>query len=188
MNTIRSFIAIPLSVELISQIEKIQNQLKKIPTDVKWVNPSSIHLTLKFLGNIEATQIEKIAQGIQNGIKGISKWIAEVKDIGAFPSLKNPRVIWVGIEDERNQLVNLQKRIEKEMEKLGFKREERKFSPHLTLGRVRSSQGKSELVKYLLQPQEPFSAEINIDQVVLFKSDLKPTGAEYTRLKEFSLI
>jgi RNA 2',3'-cyclic 3'-phosphodiesterase len=187
MSTIRSFIAIPLNAEIISRIEKIQKELKALSADVKWVNPKSIHLTLKFLGNIEEGSIETIAQGIQNGIKGFKPWSVAVKNMGAFPSLKSPRVVWVGIDDQDGQLVRLQNQIEKEMSKLGFEEEKRKFSAHLTLGRVRSPKGKDELVKYLLDERERVFEEIKVDQVILFKSELKPTGAVYTVLKEFAL-
>jgi RNA 2',3'-cyclic 3'-phosphodiesterase len=186
MSTVRSFIAIPLNAEIIARIEKTQKDLKALSADVKWVNPTSIHLTLKFLGNVEEGDIEKIAQGIQDGIKGFKPWSAAVKNVGAFPSLRNPRVVWIGIEDQGGQMVRLQNQIEKEMSKLSFEEEKRAFSPHLTLGRVRSPRGKDELVKYLLDERERVFGEIKVDRVILFKSELKPTGAVYSVLKEFT--
>ena len=104
--------------------------------------------------------------------------------MGAFPSLRSPRVVWVGLDDQGGRLVTLQNQIEKEMSKLGFEEEKRAFSPHLTLGRIRSPRGKEELVKYLLDERERVFGEINIDRVILFKSELKPTGAVYSVLKE----
>jgi 2'-5' RNA ligase len=187
MSMIRSFIAVPLNAEIISRIEKTQKELRTFPADVKWVNPKSIHLTLKFLGGIEEGDIEKIAQGMQDGIKGFKPWSAAVRNMGAFPSLKSPRVVWIGLEDQSGQLVKLQNQIEKKMSKLGFEEEKRKFSAHLTLGRVRSPRGKDELVKYLLDERERVFGEIKIDRVILFKSELKTTGAVYTVLKEFTL-
>jgi len=184
MSMMRSFVAIPLNAEIISRIEKAQRELKTLSADVKWVNPTSIHLTLKFLGNIEEGDIEKIAQGIQQGIRGFQPWIAAVKNMGAFPSLKNPRVVWIGIDDPGGQLIELQNHVEKEMENLGFEKEERAFSPHLTLGRVRSPKGKDELVKYLVDEREQIFGEIKVDRVILFKSELRPSGAVYTPLKE----
>jgi RNA 2',3'-cyclic 3'-phosphodiesterase len=185
MSAIRSFIAIPLNPEIISRIEKTQKELKTLPADVKWVNPKSIHLTLKFLGNIDEGKVEVIAQGIQNGMRGFKLWSATVKNVGAFPSLRSPRVVWVGIEDQGGQLVRLQNQIEKKMANLGFEKEKRAFSPHLSLGRVRSPRGKDDLVKYLFDERERVFGEINIDRIILFKSELKPTGAIYTALREF---
>ncbi|HJX31764.1 MAG TPA: RNA 2',3'-cyclic phosphodiesterase [Thermodesulfobacteriota bacterium] len=187
MSTIRSFIAVPLNAEIIFHLEKVQKELRTLPADVKWVNPQSIHLTLKFLGNIEEGNVEDIARGIQNGIKGVKSWSAAVRNMGAFPSLKNPRVIWIGIEDQSGQLVRLQNQIEQQMSKLGFEEEKRKFSAHLTLGRVRSPKGRDELVKYLLDERERVFGEIKVDRVILFKSELRPTGAVHTVLKEFTL-
>jgi len=137
------------------------------------------------LGNVEEGDIENIAKGIQDGIKGFKSWSVAVKNVGAFPSLKSPRVVWIGLEDQSGQLVKLQNQIEKEMSKLGFEEEKRKFSAHLTLGRVRSPKGKDELVKYLLDERERVFGEIKVDRVILFKSELKPTGAIYFALKEF---
>ncbi len=187
MTTIRSFIAIPLRAEIIFRIGKTQKELRTLSADVKWVNPQSIHLTLKFLGNIEEKKVEEITQGIQEGIKGFKPWPVMVKNMGAFPSLRNPRVVWIGIEDQVGQLVKLQNEIEKEMSKLGFEEEKRPFSAHLTLGRVRSPKGKDELAKYLLDERERDFGEIRVERVIFFKSELKPTGAVYTILKEFTL-
>ncbi len=155
-----------------------------MPADVRWVNPASIHLTLKFLGNIEEGKVEEIAQGIQGGIRGVKSWSAAIRNMGAFPSLRNPRVVWIGIEDQGGQLVRLQNEIEKEMSKLGFEKEKRAFSPHLTLGRVRSPRGKDELAKYLLDKRERAFGEIRVDRIILFKSELRPSGAVYTALRE----
>jgi 2'-5' RNA ligase len=187
MTSIRSFIAIPIGTEIISRIEKTQRELKSMPVDVKWVNLASIHLTLKFLGNVEEETVEDIAQGIQRGIKGVTPWSAAVKKMGAFPSLRNPRVVWIGIEDTIGQLVRLQSQIEKEMSKLGFEEEKRMFSPHLTLGRVRSPRGRDELAKFLFDERERVFGEIKVDRVILLKSELRPSGAVYTSLKELAL-
>jgi len=187
MEKIRSFVAIPLGSDIISRIEKIHKELKNLPADVKWVRPNSIHLTLKFLGAIDEEAIDSIARAIQNGMKGYEPWSVAVKNVGTFPSLRNPRVVWIGIEDKTAQIAPLQNRIEKELSFLGFNEEKRKFSPHLTLGRVKSPRGKKDLINYLIDERERAFGEINIHQVVLFKSDLKPSGAVYTVLREFNL-
>lgn len=188
MGTIRSFVAIPLEAEIVSRIEKIYKELKMLPADVKWVQPKSIHLTLKFLGSIEEEAIEGIAQAIQQGMKGFAPWTVAVNNVGAFPSLRNPRVVWIGIEDKGGQLITLQNRIEQAMSKLGFEPEKRKFSPHLTLGRVRSPREKKELIQYLIDERERTFGDLRIDRVILFKSELRPSGAVYTGLKELILM
>jgi 2'-5' RNA ligase len=186
MGTIRSFIAIPLETGVVSRIEQTYKELKSLPADVKWVHPNAIHLTLKFLGNVEEKAVESISRGTQEGIKGFASWTVDVKNVGTFPSLRNPRVVWIGIEDTGGHLVALQNRIEEEMAKLGFEREERKFSPHLTLGRVRSPRGKTELIQYLADERERRFGEMKVDRVVLFKSELRSSGAIYTALGEFT--
>jgi len=185
MGTIRSFIAIPLQPDIIKRIDKAQNELRAFRADVKWVRPQSIHLTLKFLGNIEESQIEAIAEKIHRAATGYKPWSIPVKNLGGFPSLANPRVVWVGIEDAGGQTVALQQQLENELSALGFPQEKRRFSPHLTLGRVRSSRAKKELVQYLVEERERAFGTIQVDRVVLFRSDLQPSGAIYTRLKEF---
>ena len=185
MGTIRSFIAIPLTPDIIDRIEKAQKELRSLRADVKWVRPQSIHLTLKFLGNIEESQISAIAQKIQHVAGGYTSWPIHVKSLGTFPSLRNPRVVWVGIEDTSGQTIMLQGQLEHALSTLGFAQEKRKFSPHLTLGRVKSSRGKKELVQYLVDEREKTFGKIQVDRVVLFRSELHPSGAIYTVLKEF---
>jgi 2'-5' RNA ligase len=186
MSKIRTFVAIPLNQDIISRIEKIHEELRSIPADVKWVRPKSIHLTLKFLGNIDEGGIDSIAQAIQNGVRTFQSWPVYIKNVGAFPSLRNPRVVWIGIEDKSGKIITLQNQIEKELSRLGFEKEKRRFSPHLTLGRVKSPRGKRDLILYLSDEREREFGETQIDRVVLFRSDLKPSGAVYTVLREFN--
>jgi len=185
MGTMRSFIAIPLPPAIIERIEKAHKELRALHADVKWVRPQSIHLTLKFLGNIEESQIDAIAEKIQHAAAVYQPWSLPVRNLGAFPSFGNPRVVWVGIEDASGQTIALQQQLEQELSVLGFPQEKRKFSPHLTLGRVRSPRGKKDLVQYLLEEREKAFGTIPVDRVVLFKSELRPSGAIYTALREF---
>jgi len=185
MSKIRTFVAIPLNQDIISRIEKIHEELRSIPADVNWVRPKSIHLTLNFLGNIDEGEIDGIARAIQNGVRTFQSWSVNIKNVGVFPSLRNPRVVWIGIEDKSSKIITLQNQIEKELSKLGFEEEKRKFSPHLTLGRVKSPRGKRDLILYLSDEREKKFGEMGVDRVVLFRSDLKPSGAIYTVLKEF---
>lgn len=184
---LRCFLAIELPATILNRIGEVQKDLKSSRADVRWVSPENIHLTLKFFGTIETSQIESIIKSIEEPIRTTSPiWIA-VQGIGAFPGLKNPRVIWVGLNDERKELVPFQNRLERELEKVGFQPEGRPFHPHLTLGRMRSNRGKDELVKGMERYQEEEFGKFQVEGVVLFQSELTPTGPIYTALRTFLL-
>ena len=187
MPTLRTFIAIPLEIQIIRALQKLHQNLRSLPVDVTWISPQSIHLTLKFLGNVEESRVDDIGESIQRGIAGVKPWTIEVKKIGTFPAIRNPRVVWVGLNDPGAGLVTLQQRIEAEVTALGFEKEKRTFTPHLTLGRVRSSKGKADLAAFIIDERERSFGEMEVNRIVLYKSDLRPTGAIYTALKAFPL-
>ena len=184
---IRSFLAIELPETVRKKIEEVQGDLKSSRADVRWVNPDKIHLTLKFFGNIEEARIESIVQVIEGPIHNSKRFHLRVKGIGTFPHSKNPRVIWMGLIDGEDALIPLQRQLETELGKIGFEQEGRAFQPHLTLGRVNSSRGKEDLIRKMETCREEEFGEFGVVKVVLFKSDLKPTGPIYTPLREVSL-
>lgn len=187
MSQIRAFIAIPLSAQIIARLEDVQRKLRALPADVKWVRTESIHLTLKFLGNIEEDMVERISHAVQRGVQGFKPWSVGIRTLGTFPTMRDPRVVWVGLQDSTGQLVMMQERVEHELYQLGFERESRPFTPHLTLGRVRSPRGKQDLVCSLIDERETDLGVFEVHRVVLFKSDLQRSGAVYTELREFGL-
>ena len=184
---IRSFLAIELPKPILRKIEEVQGDLRSTRADVRWVNPEKIHLTLKFFGNIEESRIEPIFKSIEEPIRNTLPFSLKVRGVGAFPHLKNPRVIWMGLVDGREVLVSFQKQIETQLEKIGFQPEDRPFHPHLTLGRMKSSRGKEELVGRMERHKEEEFGDFQVERVILFKSDLKPSGPIYTLLKEIKL-
>jgi 2'-5' RNA ligase len=111
----------------------------------------------------------------------------KVRGVGAFPNLKNPRVIWMGLMEGREVLVSIQKKIETQLEKAGFQPEDRPFHPHLTLGRMKSSRGKEELMGRMEKYKEEEFGDFQVEKVILLKSDLRPTGPIYTSLRELKL-
>ena len=138
MEQIRSFIAIELPDHLRLKITRLQEQLKsggRAP--VKWVDPNSIHLTLKFLGDIDAGITGKITTALEEAVRGVHPFHLEVKGLGVFPNLRRVNVIWVGITGEVDRLSQLQRRVESSLSPLGFAAESRSFRPHLTLARLR---------------------------------------------------
>jgi 2'-5' RNA ligase len=184
---IRSFLAIELPNPIFKKIEEVQGDLKSTHADVRWVNPEKIHLTLKFFGNIEESRIDPIFKSIEEPIRNTQPFSLRVRGVGAFPNLKNPRVIWMGLTDGEEVLTSFQRQIDTQLERIGFQPEDRHFHPHLTLGRMRSSRGKQELVGRMEKHKEEEFGEIQVERVVLFKSDLRPTGPVYTPLKDMKL-
>ena len=187
MPKIRSFLAIELPSAIAKGIERVQDDLKRSHADVRWVEPGRIHLTLKFFGNIDEEACDGIVDAVGKAVSEVKPFSLTVKGLGAFPSIRNPRVIWLGVEDGGGVLKPLQGAVEKNLGRIGYPGEEREFKPHLTLGRVRSGKGKPELLGRLEDLLGIHLGEFRVDRLVLFKSDLRPTGPIYTELRALKL-
>ena len=186
MEQIRSFIAIELPDDLKSELTRLEARLKsdKQPW-VKWANPDSIHLTLKFLGNIAVDRTGEITRAIENAVQGISPFHLEVKELGVFPNLRRVQVAWVGISGEVDKLSQLQERIETTLTPLGFAPETRAFTPHLTLARLRDQASLDERQRFgQLIANTKFDAAytIEVDAISLMRSQLTREGAIYSRI------
>jgi len=184
---IRSFLAIELPRTIQKKIEEIQGDLKLSHADVRWGSPEKIHLTLKFFGNIEELKIEPIVKSIEGPIQTTAPFPLRMRGMGAFPHLKNPRVIWMGLTNGKENIISLQQRLEVLLEKMGFQAEDRPFHPHLTLGRVKSNRGREELVGRMEKYREEEFGDFQVETVIFFKSDLRPSGPIYTPLREIKL-
>jgi 2'-5' RNA ligase len=184
---IRSFLAIELPEAVRKRIEEVQKELRTSNSDVRWVRPEKIHLTLKFFGNIDESRVDTITKAIEPLVAGTPHFSLEVRGMGAFPNFRNPRVIWMGLIDEKQVLMPLQKQLESTLETIGFPVEDRPFRPHLTLGRVNSGRGKNELLGKIEKYKEERFGDLKVRRLILFKSDLRPTGPIYTPLGEVRL-
>ena len=191
MEQVRSFIAIELPDELklgLTQLEaqlKLGNQLW-----VKWVDPYSIHLTLKFLGSVAVDRIGEITRAMAEAARGISPFHLEVKDLGVFPNLRRVQVAWVGVSGEVDKLSQLQQRIESNLARLGFAPESRPFTPHLTLARLRNWASPDERQRFgQLIAGTRFEAAytIEVDAISLIRSQLTREGAIYSRISSARL-
>ncbi|NQT72208.1 MAG: RNA 2',3'-cyclic phosphodiesterase [Chloroflexi bacterium] len=191
MGEIRAFIAIELPDEVKNELSEILYKLKPgREKAVKWVNPNSIHLTLKFLGNIPEERIVDITHAIAKASSLTFPFNLELKGLGAFPNLKSPRVVWVGIGGDLPIITNLQRQIDQSLIPLGFSPEKRDFSPHLTLGRVRDKTSKNEryeLGKTVESLEIPKSASFSADRFSLMQSTLTNNGAIYSQIEAFML-
>lgn len=191
MEQVRSFIAIELPDELKLGLAQLEAQLKmsKQPW-VKWVDPYSIHLTLKFLGSIAADRISEITRAMEEAIQGISPFHLEVKDLGVFPSLRRVQVAWVGISGKVDKLSQLQQHLESNLARLGFAPESRPFTPHLTLARLRNQASLDERQRFgQLIASTKFEATytIKVDAISLMRSQLTREGALYSRISSVRL-
>jgi len=191
MEQVRSFIAIELPEGLKVELIQLQGRLKLGEQSwVKWVDPNSIHLTLKFLGNIAVGRINEIIRAMEEAVLGISPFHLEVRELGAFPNFKRVQVAWVGVGGEVDKLVQLQQRIDSNLAPLGFAIETRPFTAHLTLARLRDRASPDERQRFgqLIAGTRFESAyTIKVDAVSLMKSQLTREGAIYSRLSSVGL-
>lgn len=186
---IRTFIAIPLDQDIKEKIALFQEDLKKeILKGIKWVDSESLHLTLKFLGDIEESQISSVYQAMKNFLTDQNVFSFKIAHLGTFPNIQNPSVIWTGIENSRDILQSLSAGLNKEMQKLGIPPEEKDFSPHITLGRVkRGAAIEGNYQEAILKHKDIFLGEQQVKSIILFKSDLQPKGPIYTALEKVEL-
>jgi 2'-5' RNA ligase len=191
MEQIRCFIAIELPEEIKAALSRLQAQLKSgAQSSVKWVNPYSIHLTLKFLGNVNADMMSQITEAIAEAARGVSPLHLEIKGLGVFPNLRRVQVVWVGISGDLEKLLQLQKGIESRLAELGFTPEGRAFTPHLTLARVREQASAEERQKLgELIASTKFEAEYTfpVEAVSLIRSQLTREGAIYSKISSVEL-
>ena len=185
-KTIRTFLAIELPEEVRNEIAGIQRRLKKnIRGVITWVRPERIHLTLKFFGNISGDDVVNISRVVENSVAGVKPLSLSIKAVGVFPDVMRPRVIWVGINGDVVPLSNLHKVMDHGFQDYGFKREERPFRPHLTLGRIKSPKGMVGLATVVEGGGDYVAGQFQAGGLTLFKSDLTSGGAIYTKLAQF---
>ena len=185
-ESIRTFIAMELSELAKARIEQAIGSMKSQGlSGVRWVKPDGMHLTLKFLGGIAPPMAEKVTQAIQEACQGAKPFNLALSHTGAFPNLERPRVLWVGLSGDLEPLRELHGQIESQILRLGFPAETRRFSPHVTLGRVRDGVSSRErrligetLGRITVEDVPPW----RVETVNLMKSTLTPAGAIYTPL------
>ena len=191
MEQVRSFIAIELPDELKTGLSRLQARLKTgNPPWVKWVDLHGIHLTLKFLGNVAIDRTGEITGAIEAAARGVSPFVLQVKDLGAFPNLRRVQVVWVGMGGEVAKLNQLQQKIESNLARLGFAPESRPFTPHLTLARLRdraSPDERQRLGQLIADTRFEEAYNFKVDAINLMKSQLTREGAIYSRISSVEL-
>ena len=191
MNLLRAFIAVEIPRELQEAVGKAMAPLQKgIGAIVRWVPVENMHLTLKFLGDVSPTNVEMLSEMLRAEANLFHCFELRLSGLGSFPNLKRPRVIYIGMQAPA-MLETLQRGIEAASRRLGYETEERGFSPHLTIGRVKQNVTATEqqtIRRALEETSIDLLGTARVDSVHLYKSDLKPTGSVYTRLYSAPLI
>jgi len=191
METVRSFAAIELPGELRRELGELVDRLKAGgQTGVKWVDPQSIHLTLKFLGDVAVSRLEEIGAALEEATLGVPRFRLTVGGLGVFPGRNRVRVAWVGVSGDMDVLERLQRRVDSALVRLGFAAESRGFTPHLTLARVRervSPQERQRLGQFIEDAHFEAEHGIPVDAVHLMRSQLTSGGAIYSRLRSVGL-
>jgi 2'-5' RNA ligase len=183
----RTFIAIDLSVEIKNQLSHLVNFLKPPARDIKWVARENYHLTLNFLGEIDDRQVDIIRTVLDEVVKRHNQFVLTMKGAGSFPrGQSRMRVIWVGVAEE-SELLSLQQDVEESLFRKNFRREERPFSPHLTIGRAKVPENQERLRKELEKYSQKEFGSMLVKEITFFQSILRPEGPEYKIISQHNL-
>jgi 2'-5' RNA ligase len=185
---IRSFLAFELPPEIREKIGEVSIELQKLTLPVRWVKVTNIHLTIIFLGYVDEDKIDDIKEKVNLVVQRFSIFKTRLNGIGVFPNWRKPRVIWIGLGGEIERLSTLREELQTGLKVLGFKPEKRPFAPHLTIGRFKGLVERDEELKSILDRYHDLSGDLQyLNELVLFKSDLKPDGPVYTKMASWQL-
>ncbi len=185
---IRSFLAFELPVDIKRIIVKVSEDVRQLPLNVRRVNVDNIHITTVFMSDVQEEQIGPIQDVVKDVCQGYGPFSIAIKGIGLFGSRRNPRVLWIGLDGAIDRMACFRDDLQKGLRPFGIKEETRRFKPHLTLGRFRKgAKTGTHLDDLLSKYHDLTSPECIIEELVLFKSDLRPGGAVYSRLNGWPL-
>lgn len=182
-NKIRTFIAVELSAAVRAEAIRLVERLRPAGGDARWVEPQNMHLTLKFLGDVREEAIPDVCRVVAKAAAEFAPFEVAVGGAGAFPDLRRPRTLWIGVTQGRQDLIRLQTAIERALAKRGFPKEQRDFQPHLTIGRIRESgPAMAELGKQVEAHGDFAAGSSTVCEVVVFASHLSSSGPTYEAL------
>jgi len=184
-RAIRSFIAVDLEPHVLDAVRTVQAELARAGADVRWVRPTGMHVTLKFLGAVEPARLERVHAALVDCVGRFPASPVQVRGLGAFPTLRRPRVVWAGLTGPG--LTDLAAEVDKGLVPLGFAAEKRAFTPHVTLGRVNSPRGWPGLEERLQAHRDDDFGASAVNAIVVYSSTLHRDGAVYAPLWTISL-
>jgi len=186
-NQIRTFIAVSLSSSVLSGIQKLMRTLQKDLTEVRWVEPQNLHVTLKFLGDIPLNDLPRLIHTVTQCVGQIDSFDLTFHGIGAFPHWTSPKTIWIGCREGAEELAKLAESISESLIPLGYSREARRFSPHLTIGRVKKPVQESLVMPVFNEHRDRFFGSCSVSEVQIFSSELTRWGPIYDELAAIPL-
>lgn len=185
---IRSFLAFELPPDIRRILERVSAEVKEFGLDVRWVKVENIHLTMIFMGNVHQEKLSDMGDEIKEVCERYQAIEISINGIGFFPDMKRPRVLWLGLAGDLERLSRLRDDLQRHLARFGIKEEGRPFRPHLTLGRFRKTISPEARLDELVRKYGNLKGpNCSVGELVLFKSDLRPRGAEYTRLASWPL-
>ena len=175
----RVFIALPLPVSLKTKLISLQQEFRLLPLDAVWVREAGFHITLKFLGEVNARLIEPIVACMTAAAQHFPPFMLSLTGVGVFPQASSPRVLWVGVQDVNGALRQIQQTLDAQLTQVGFASDARPFTPHLTLARLKRVPRQAELLAAVKAQREVFLGQLEVDHMELIESQLHPSGARY---------
>ncbi len=185
---IRSFLAFELPESIKTVVTRVSAEIRKSSLDVRWVKPESIHLTVVFMGDVQPGHIPSMGESLGAVCANYGSFSISLKPMGCFPNIRNPRVIWLGLDGDLERMSLFRDDLQAALLPFGIKEEDRAFRPHLTLGRFKKpGKRQTELEQMLEKYRDLSSPACTLDELVLFRSDLKPGGSVYTKMLSWRL-
>lgn len=179
-RNVRTFVAVEISSEMRLRAGQLIDRLSSTAAKVRWVEPHNLHFTLKFLGDVDLLDIPQLCEAVTGAVAELPPFEIEALGAGAFPDLHNPRTVWLGVGRGTEAMVELHDAVERALTTLGFRREQRRYRPHVTLGRVRGAgPANLELAERLAKLADFPGGIASIEEVVVFSSELGRDGPSY---------
>jgi len=187
-DALRAFIAVPMPKAMIAYLQETMDRLRESRLNIRWIPASNIHLTLRFLGDIDPSRVPGISAGMDAAAQKVPPFSLTADGPGVFPNLRQARVIWIGLSGHLDRLQQLRAGLETGLAECGFREETRPFRAHLTIGRTRQRVPAPDIAAMLASLKESVSDSFEVDRITLYQSTLKPTGAVYHRLHTSALV
>ena len=185
---IRSFLAFELPSQIRQVLLRVHDELKRSKLDVRWVRPEGIHLTVVFMGDVQEADISPIVKGIGEACLTYGPFPVALRSMGCFPNSRKPSVLWLGVESDLERMSRFRDDLQEKLLPFGIQAEKRDFRPHLTLGRFKKpGRSPAELEELLSKHRGLTSPVCPLNELILFKSDLKPGGAVYAKMGSWAL-